>query len=328
MKTRVNLTETIAAKIANDPKTEKMIALAVRHDHTFPAAKRASIGPNASDHDIALLWANMVDNALANSEYGDLSRDGKFDQWLLRLYMNHVADYEDISGEGVPALGQWKALSIRNLLRPEHQDFNRFRSLEQLYNVVRSREYRDALARIKDAERIAKMKRDKKEIILINDDRFFVMVPLNYGSCYIFNWEEGVRASFCTGSSGSEGERWFNRYSKDGPIVSIIDKKNMNDPKGKWQMHSETNQLVDANQNNRGLPHRNDAEFAELFPGLMKQIVSALGKHSEDLKQASKDMGITPGGWNIAEEVGRIKRDFPTAFASEPKENPEQPALA
>lgn len=307
-------------KILKDPRMAKMLALAVRHDHTFPGPALARLGPNPKDEDVVKLWSDLIDRTLSHTNYGDLSRDGKFDSWLTKLYLNHVNDYEEINGEGGDALGSWKALSVRGLLDPVDQDFNRFQSISQLQKVVRKSKYAEALRKIADAEKLAAMKKDAKQIVLIDDDRYFVIVPLNYGSCYTFNNAEGAQGQFCTGSSS--GLTWFNRYSSDGPIVSIIDKKNMNDKNGKWQMHTATRQLKNATQDyNAG-----QIDFADLFPGLMKKIVGALSSHSEELKNASAQMGISRGGWNIPDEIERIKRYYPTAYNSEPKDvaTPEQ----
>lgn len=307
-------------KILKDPRMAKMLALAVRHDHTFPGPALARLGPNPKDEDVVKLWSDLIDRTLSHTNYGDLSRDGKFDSWLTKLYLNHVNDYEEINGEGGDALGSWKALSVRGLLDPVDQDFNRFQSISQLQKVVRKGKYAEALRKIADAEKLAAMKKDAKQIVLIDDDRYFVIVPLNYGSCYTFNNAEGAQGQFCTGSSS--GLTWFNRYSSDGPIVSIIDKKNMNDKNGKWQMHTATRQLKNATQDyNAG-----QSDFADLFPGLMKKIADALSSHSEELKNASAQMGISRGGWNIPDEIERIKRYYPTAYNSEPKDvaTPEQ----
>jgi hypothetical protein len=300
-----------AEKILKDPRMTKMLALAVKHDNTFPAPALAKLGAKATDEEIVRLWSDLIDRTLSNTNYGDLSREGKFDAWLTKLYVNQINDYEEINGEGGDALGSWKALSVRGLLEPKDQDFNKFSSIKKLQHVVRKQVYRDALKKIADAEKLAAMKRDSKQIVLIDDDRYYVIVPLNFGSCYTFNNAEGHQGQFCTGSSS--GFQWFTRYSSDGPIVSIIDKQNMNNKNGKWQMHTATRQLKNATQEyNAG-----EEQFTKLFPGLMKHIVSELESRSEELKKASIDLGISRYGWNIPEEVERIKRLYPTAYHSE-----------
>lgn len=313
MKLRRTITEAnIAPKILADPRLSKMLVLAMRHDPTIPRTKIAKLGPRVTDAELIQLWSDILDDSLSRTKYGDLSRDGKFDQWLTRLYTNHTLNYEDVNGEGGDALGAWKALSIRSLLDPKDQDFNKFTSLEKLQETIRKPKYAAELRKMEDAEKLAKIKRDAKQEILIDDERFTVFVPLNYGSTYYFNNGEGITASFCTGSSS--GQYWFEKYSKDGPIVCILDKKNMDKQKGKWQMHSATSQLNDALQQND--KSKSDEEFSELFPGLMKRIVKELNANSEELKTKSKDLDLARGGWNLAEETSRIKRKYPLSYSS------------
>lgn len=300
----------VAAKI-KDPKTIKMLSIAMRHDNTLPPQSVAKLGPKPTEEDILKLWSEVLDASLRSTDYGDISADGKFDDWLTRLYINGVVDYEDINGEGGDALGAWKALSIRGKLKEPHQDFNKFKNLRQIQTIIRDRDYRNELARIKDAEVIEKHKREKKELTLIDDDRFLVTVPFNYGACYTFNNEMGYQASFCTGSSS--GLTWFNRYADDGPIVSIIDKANSDDVNGKWQMHAPTNQLNNGNQS-----VRSDEKFAELFPGLMTKIIAAIQSNSTEIKKSSVD--IVPGGYDIEQSIADIKKRFPLSVASKEPE--------
>ena len=319
MKLNQNVLEAnIAAKL-KDPKMIKMLGIAMRHDQTLPKDKVARLGTKPSDEEILKLWSEMLDDSLRSTSYGDLSADGKFDDWLTRLYVNGVVDYEDVNGEGGDALGAWKALSIRGKLKEPHQDFNKFKNLRQIQSIVQSREYRDELQRIKDAEVIEKHKREKKEITIVDDERFLVVVPFNYGSCYTFNNSAGFQASFCTGSSS--GARWFERYAPDGPIISVIDKDNVDDVNGKWQIHAPTDQINNGNQT-----VRKDSVFAELFPGLLKKIIAGMKSKSAEIKDASKD--IARGGYDIDSAISDLKQKFPLSFASgeEKKDEPEQDA--
>jgi hypothetical protein len=273
----------------------------------------AALGPKPSDEDILKLWSDMLDASLRTTDYGDMSADGKFDEWLTRMYTNGVVDYEDINGEGGDALGAWKALSVRGKLQEKHQDFNKFKNLRQIQAIVQDRQYRDELRKIKDAEVIAKHKREKKETTLIDDERFLVTIPYNYGACYSFNNAYGFNASFCTGSSS--GQTWFNRYADDGPIISVFDKQNSDDVNGKWQIHAPTNQINNGNQT-----VRRDEKFAELFPGLMKHIADAITSKAEELKTNSTE--IVSGGYDAAKAVADLKQKFPLSYAS--SEEPEE----
>ena len=137
-------------------------------------------------------------------------------------------------------------------------------------------------------------------------------MPFNYGACYTFNNSNGYQANFCTGSSS--GLSWFERYSPEGPIISIFDKENPDNKDGKWQMHMPTNQLQNGDQDRRGDMRWNDERFAELFPGLMKQIVDGMTANAEDIKTSSQD--IVKGGYDVAAAVADIKKKAPLSFAS------------
>jgi hypothetical protein len=311
---QIVLEANVAAKL-KDPKMVKMLTIAMRHDGTLPRNKVASLGPKPSDDQVVNLWSELLDSSLRATQYGDLSQDGKFDEWLTRMYINGVADYEDINGEGGDALGAWKALSVRGKLAEPHQDFNKFKNLRQIQAIVQNRAYRDELQKIKDAEVIEKHKREKKETTLIDDERFLVTVPYNYGACYNFNNAHGFNASFCTGSSS--GATWFNRYADDGPIISVFDKQNADDVMGKWQIHAPTNQINNGNQTNR-----KDEKFAELFPGLMKRIADAIQANADELKKNSTE--IVNGGYDAAKAVSDLRNKFPISYNSgEPEAEPE-----
>jgi hypothetical protein len=317
----------VAQKIMKDPKTVKMLTIAWRHDGTLPKNLIAKLGPKPDEQAIVQAWSDLLDDTLRRNNYGDLSADGKFDEWLTRLYINGAADYEDINGEGGDALGAWKALSIRGKLKLADQDFNKFKSIKQLQRIRNDREYRDELSRIKDQEQIEKMKREAKDITIYDDARFNAMVPLNYGACYVRDKTAGYIPNFCT--SSSSGHRWFNNYAPDGMIVNVVDKTNLEKEDGKWQFHAASNQLVRADQERRHDLNYNDERFATLFPGLMKKIISGIESKAEEIKDGSKE--LTGGrGYDIAKEISAIKSKYPRSYASEvEKAKPEdEPAAA
>ena len=309
----------VAAKI-KDPKTIKMIRIAMTHDGTLPKADLARLGTKPSDQETLDLWSRLLDRSLSNTRYGNISTDGKFDEWLTRLYMNGQADFEDINGEGGDALGAWKALSIRGKLAQNHQDLNKFKSIKQIQTIINKQEYREELRRIADAEVIEKHKRERKEIILVDNNKYMVILPLNYGACYTFNNSVGIQANFCTGSSS--GLSWFRNYAPDGPVISIVDKAKINEVEGKWQLHAPTRQLVDAEQNRRHDTNYNDERFSKLFPGLMKEIGKGMEAKAAEINEASKE--ITDGkGYDVAKAVADLQKTYPLSWASEPEKTNE-----
>jgi len=305
----------IGTNIMKDPKLAKMLAIAVRHDRTFPKNEIADMGPRPTVADYVQSWSKLVNQTLAKNQYGDLSKEGKFDNWLLKLYINHAIDYEDLNGEGGDALGAWQALSTRGLLKQPDQDFNKFPSLRKLQQAMEKDEYRNTLRRIKDAEALEKHKRNRKEIVLLDNDRFHVIMPLNYGACYTFNNQTGHMSNFCTG--GSSGLNWFNNYAPDGPIISIVDKQNIDNKNGKWQLHAPTSQLVNSTQDQRYNRVGADGEFSKRFPGLMKEIVRAMLTKAGEVKAGSKEIS-PPDGYDVREAAKQIVAKFPQSYKSVP----------
>jgi hypothetical protein len=307
----------VAQKILKDPRQTKMLSIAWKHDHTLPPTVVARLGPKPTEQAVANAWSKLLDDTLRRNDFGDLSADGKFDEWLTRLYINGQADFEDINGEGGDALGAWKALSIRGKLLPQHQDFNKFNNIKQIQKIVRTPQYRQELDRIKDAEKIEKMKREKLDLVLIDDEKYYVIIPFNYGACYTFGNAEGYRPNFCT--SSSNGARWFDNYAPNGPIISIVDKENMEIKDGKWQLHANTNQIVDADQTNRWDKDGNDKRFAELFPGLLKRIGDAILDNAEKIKEMSKPI-TRQVGYDVDKDVKELQTKFPQAWNSAKEE--------
>lgn len=309
----------IADKIAKDPSRSKMLTVAWRHDNTLPPTEVAKLGPKPDEKAVAQEWSNMLEQTLARTNYGDLSRDFKFADWLTKLYTSGAADWEDISGEGGDALGAWHALSQRGLLDKRHQDLNNYKTLKSLQlAVMQNQRYSAELQRIKNAAEIAKMKKDKKDLVIMDTDRFWVAIPFNYGACYVFN-NTGHISNFCTG--GSSGMRWFNNYAPDGVMVMIVDKNNVDKEDGKWQMHAATNQLVNSVQDHR---YDNGEYFGKLFPGLMLKILAALKSHAVDIQTQSEEISARKGGYDMAREISLIKDKFGKSLTKAPNE-PDEP---
>lgn len=310
----------IAAKIKNDAKMAKRIGIAMRHDHTLPPSLIAKLGPRPDDQQLLQAFSDLLDQTLSRTAYGDLSREGKFDEWLTRQYINGQVDFEDINGEGGDALGAWAALSLRGKLLPQDQDFNRFPSIAKLQAVMRKAQYQRELERIKDQETIERHKREQKNIVVYEDDNYWAAILLNYGACYTFNNAAGVRANFCTGSSS--GVTWFQRYAPDGMIIAIVAKNNLDSADGKWQIHSATNQFVNANQDNRWDPAGNAERFGKMYPGLMIKIVLGLRDNAEVIEENSGE--IARGGYDVDEEIEALRKKFPGAFTEVGNKEPEQ----
>jgi hypothetical protein len=306
----------IYRKLEKDPQKLKMLWVAMRHDGTLPIAAMGRLGPRPTPEQMGQTWSELLDTTLANAPTGDYSRDGKFDDWLTKLYIDQDFNWEDLVGQAVDALATWKALSNRGVLDDTDKDFNKFRSLRLLNAVVRKSIYQDDIKRWKESAMIEKMKAAREDLVLIDDERFFVSVPFNYGACYYLGHVgNGVIPTWCTGSS--TGVRFAEQYIRDGLMIMVLDKANMNDINGKFQIHAATNQIKNSNQS-----ENSDELFATLFPGLMKRIVAAVSKNARQLEDLSQNTNKKT--YDIPFEIGNLKAKFPLSWQSTNPEDEEK----
>jgi hypothetical protein len=308
--TTVLVEANVASKI-KDPNIMRSIRIAVNNDPTIPYNKLGQLGKRPDDQQAVKFLSDVIDAALSNTEFGDIAKTNKYDMWLIKKYMAGAVDYEDIVGEA-DTLAKFHALGKANALKPEHTDINKFRDLQQLSRII-SGNYRNELARLKDEEKLKQMKKDKRDIVLINDGEIFVSIPLNYGACYFFNNGFGVSASYCTGSSS--GQHWVNTYMPQGLILNIFNIQSPNEDVSKYQIHAATNQIKSASQS---YTNSTDKIFAAAYPGLLPRIAEELIANAEAINKASQD--IKPGGYDVHEEIKLLKAKFPLSMQKEEKE--------
>lgn len=304
------LTESIFLdKLLADKQRLKLLSIAWRHDPDIDIHVISKLGPRPSEQDIATAWDLMLDTKLTELGEPDLMSDAKYKEWLTKLYVSGRHHSGKIL-EKLEDLESWHLLSLRNLLKPQHADLNRIQSFEILERIVNS--YARVLDQIKAERELEKLKRNVQQIVLIDNDRFFVAIPLNYAACYNFNYT-GHNSRYCTGAS--DGRGYFARYSKGGPIVTIIDKKNLTNKNGKWQLHPATGQFANSDQTVSGSSA--DRQFANQYPGLYKDIVTAMQDKSDDIQKASM-MLSDRGGYNMSSVIKRFATEFPISYKSKP----------
>ena len=287
-------------KLIKDARLCKQLSISWRHDNTIPISINAKLGPNPKPEAVAARWAEMLDQALVAALGEQYGRDTKFAEWLTNLYIMGSADWEGISGEGADALASWQYLSQAGYLDEHTRDLNKIKNIKKLQALLQN--YRNELTAHKQKRELDKIKQDAKELVLIDNDRYKVSIPMNYGACRAFNLT-GHQSTFCTG--GSSGLSWYSRYSPEGPLVMVVDKARQHDPDGKWQFHAPTNQIVNSLQQNRSSIVSNAERFGRLFPGLMDRIVAAMEQNREELGSV----------WSsIDRQIAEIKSKFTLAF--------------
>jgi hypothetical protein len=304
-------------KVINDPRMSNLLAIAFKMDSKVPRPIIAKLGPRPTNAEIVELLSEKIPESLRNTTYGNAD-DGKFNEWITRLYSGGGIDYEDLVSRLPDELAGFRALSMRNLLPSEWNDINKFRSHAMLTHFLGK--YSAKLSKIQDEAKVEEAKRDQKYLTLIDNDDFFVGIPLNYGACYVFNMGEGVPANFCTGSSS--GLYFFTTYSRSGPIIMIFNKKNQDTPDSKWQLHIETSQLQNAPQRYNSVGD-SGRRFGEVYPGLMKKIVKKLEDDRTHIEEKGREFNFS---WKIGNTIDRIRSGINLALNDEPEEKKDQPA--
>jgi hypothetical protein len=112
--------------------------------------------------------------------------------------------------------------------------------------------------------------------------------------------------------------------------VAIIDKANVDSKNGKWQMHSATHQLHNSVQDTYPLPDKEDDEaFAQLFPGMLRRIASAMKQKESEIRNAgvavqNKARRGAGEGYDVDAEIRQMQKNFPKSWASRAKDEPDQ----
>jgi hypothetical protein len=123
-----------------------------------------------------------------------------------------------------------------NRIDGNKRDINKYKSIQDLYDVVRDFEGNEDEITTSNSSEIKKIK--EKEIDLVySDGEWSVYVPLTErASCLI-----GKGTQWCTAADVSDN--MFDHYNKQGKLYVLINK----DDNSKYQLHFESNQLMDVN---------------------------------------------------------------------------------
>ena len=156
--------------------------------------------------------------------------------WLYSLLRNGNLKEEDYY-KAKEYLGTF--VKFYNRIPQEERDINKYKSLPELYNVVKDYIGSDEPTSKSDEKRQIKNEEIEK---VFEDEDFLIMIPkTERASCLI-----GKGTQWCTAADKSNN--MFNSYNNQGPLYVIIDKDNNN----KYQLHFETNQLMDAEDRSIG----------------------------------------------------------------------------
>ena len=189
-------------------------------DTTVPGAVRNKIQDNMTPEKAA----EMI---LQNIEVGDPTKQKKYSQALARMYANGLIKWEDVTSTMRDQLTKFATLAVKKQLKPEHSDFNSFKSIAHFY---------DAVSQYDEPE--GKERRDKgtaKEIYKDANVRIIQPQDTN-AACY---YGQGTR--WCT---ASDNNNMFDRYNQDGPMYILMPTTPEYDGE-KYQIHPDSGQYMD-----------------------------------------------------------------------------------
>ena len=201
--------------------TSKLVNQALK-DPTTPGAVRNNINSMESPQKAAeMILQNQI-------EVGDPTKQKKYTQALARMYANGLIKWEDVGSTMRDYLTKFTKLALKKKLKPEHTDFNRFKSLKDFYTAVNT---------YPDPEEDQEVKDKGQSAEVFNNAEVRIIRPDNEkAACYY-----GQGTAWCT---AARNNNMFDRYNNDGPMYIILPKNPKHDGE-KYQIHSESGQYMD-----------------------------------------------------------------------------------
>jgi len=247
---------------------EKILAIAAKDKwlvNELMARMRFLVG---SDQ-LALKFAELVKTdpqetitkILEYLERGDPTPHKEYTPAIAKMYANGQSKMEDIVSTLADYLTKFDRLKRKKKIQPPRNDFNRYRNLEDFYDVVD--EYPD------EEEVKPETKQNAQE--LYRDSRLIVTVPRDVAAaCY---YGQGTR--WCT---AGKNNNMYDYYTKgDRPLYVIIPRQPAH-PGEKYQFHFETKQFM--NEQDRQIGMDGIAQLVQRFPELTKILQAPAEKYS------------------------------------------------
>jgi len=219
----------------------------------------------------------VLDYLLTWIERGDPTRNKEYSQSIAKLYANGQSKLEDVASTLADYLAKFDKLKRKKKIQPPRNDFNRYKNLEDFYDVVD--EYPDEEVEDKPEE-----KKNAQE--LYRDSKLIVTVPQDVeAACY---YGQGTR--WCTAGKNNNMYDYYTRGNK--PLYIIIPRQPAY-PNEKYQFHFETKQFM--NEQDRQIGEEGMRKLVARFPVLTKILQLPAEKFNiepligEEYKQIVRD---------------------------------------
>lgn len=168
----------------------------------------------------------------------------KYLQWILNCYLTatrYDPSYrKEVAGMNPEDLYKFEEpLAFYERMKPrlpvEMRDINRFKTLLDLENMLKSYRHAEIAQSNNEREREMEKQMFAQSEIVLNSSRYLILSPKTKEASVFF----GRNTRWCTASA--YGFNYFDDYNKDGPLYIVLDKPN----NSRWQLHFETHQFMD-----------------------------------------------------------------------------------
>ena len=234
---------------------EKILGVAFKDPWLMQQLGIASVTPamNAIKKDPAV-GQELIDKILEILERGDPTRHKEYAQSIAKLYANGESRAEDVVSTLADYLTKFDKLKRKKKIQPPRNDFNRYRNLEDFYDIVDEYPDEEAEAQPEEKFNVKELYRDKSLIVTIPLDR--------EAACYV-----GRGTRWCTAGKHANMYLRYTGNNNAKPLYAIIPRQPAY-PNEKYQFHFETKQFM--NEQDHPIGDEGMTELVKRFPVLTK----------------------------------------------------------
>lgn len=244
---------------------EKILGVAFKDPWLMQQLGIASVTPavNAIKKDPSL-GQELVDKILEILERGDPTPHKEYAQSIAKLYSNGESRAEDVVSTLSDYLTKFDKLKRRKKIQPPRNDFNRYRNLEDFYDIVDEYPDEEAETRPEEKKNATELYRDSKLIVLIPND---VEAACYYG--------QGTR--WCTAGKNNNMYKHYTGATNSSPLYIIIPRQPAY-PNEKYQFHFNSHQFM--NELDQQIGDEGMEKLVKRFPELTKILQRPAEKYN------------------------------------------------
>ena len=204
---------------------------------------------------------------------------GKFGKWLLKLYMSKSLIIEDLY-----KAKEYLSYFIKYNNRIDVKDINKYRSLPELYNVVKVFMDNPDVA-TSNSDEVRRIKEGAEKVY--EDGEWLIVVPhTKEASCYY-----GKGTQWCT--AAEQSHNMFDHYNDQGNLYINIRKSDGE----KFQFHFESDSFMDATDSGINTPIYSTIGFTDNVLNFYNERVGEKGYRK--LVETKEEVYATDSGYML-----------------------------